>query len=588
MYAFRKPFTAATFSGLHFFGTTLDLKTAFVISQIIGYTLSKYVGIKVCSEATPGRRVWLLVGLILWAEAALLLFAVAPPSLQVVAMFLNGFPLGMVWGLVVWYLEGRRTSELLLAALSCSFIVSSGVVKDVGRWLMVSQGVSEAWMPFTAGLLFLPLFFASVWFLNQLPPPNAADEAARVRRTPMDAGQRRRFIRRFFLGLSLLIVSYLFLTAYRDFRDNYGAELFGELGYHGQGLFSRTELPVAFIVMGAMALLNVIKDNRLGLLGAFGLAIGGLLLTGAATLLLDLEWIGGLAWMILVGLGAYLAYVPFNSMLFDRLMAWTRAGGTAVFTIYLADAAGYTGSVGVQLYKDLAQTNTTRLDFFRAFTYALSLLGATLLAASCWIFTRRSVNNSSPDSPGANVSAKSFCESIVQLFHDHGDAAYLGESVSQTEHALQTAWAAEQAHAEPALIAASLLHDVGHLLHHQPEDCAKAGIDGRHEELGARWLERFFGPEVTQTIRLHVPAKRYLCAVDPNYLGRLSEASLLSLQVQGGPFTEKEAQDFIRDPHAETALALRRFDEAAKIKGLPTPGLEHFLPYVEAVLGKQK
>jgi len=156
MYAFRKPFTAATYEGVHFLGTRVELKTALVISQVLGYALSKYVGIKVCSEARPERRRAMLIFLIAWAEAALLLFAVLPPGGQVVAIFFNGLPLGMIWGLVVWYLEGRRTSEILLAALSCSFIVSSGAVKDVGRLLMAHLHVSEAWMPAATGACFLP------------------------------------------------------------------------------------------------------------------------------------------------------------------------------------------------------------------------------------------------------------------------------------------------------------------------------------------------------------------------------------------------------------------------------------------------
>src|SRR5262249_15429469 len=182
----------------------------------IGYALSKYLGIKVCSEATHGRRAGLLVGLILCAEAALLLFALTPPTVQVVALFLNGLPLGMVWGLVVRYLEGRRTSEFLLAALSCSFIVSSGVVKDVGRFLM-KCGVSEAGRPVAVVLLFLPPFLASVWFLDQLPPPDVADVAARARRQSMNSRQRRDFTWQFLPGLVLLLVVYFFLTAYRDF-----------------------------------------------------------------------------------------------------------------------------------------------------------------------------------------------------------------------------------------------------------------------------------------------------------------------------------------------------------------------------------
>lgn len=383
MYAFRKPFAAASFKDMTWLGSQIDLKTAFVISQILGYTLSKYIGIKLCSEVTRRARAGFLLALIIAAEAALLLFAVLPANLKVLGIFLNGLPLGMIWGLVVLYLEGRRTSELLLAGLSCSFIVSSGVVKDVGRWLMDAHGVSEAWMPFTTGLIFLPLFAVSTWLLNKVPEPTEDDVRARVVREPMDGRKRMSFLRRFLPGIVLLLLAYFFITAYRDYRDNYGVEIFKELGFGGEtAIFTRTEIPVAFGVMLTLAALNLIKNNRRGLIGAYGVIAGGLALMGLSTLLLDAGAIRGDVWMILVGLGAYLAFVPFGSVLFDRLIASTRAVGTAVFAIYLADAIGYTGSIGIQLYKDLAEGQATRLEFFRGLTYFMSVVGVVLVAAS--------------------------------------------------------------------------------------------------------------------------------------------------------------------------------------------------------------
>ncbi len=181
------------------------------------------------------------------------------------------------------------------------------------------------------------------------------------------------------------------------------------------------------------------------------------------------------------------------------------------------------------------------------------------------------------------MSNKDPIDAILELFQERGEAAYLGEPVSQTEHALQTAWCAEQASAGSALIAAALLHDVGHLLHDLPEHCALAGIDDAHEVRGERWLARYFGPEVTEPIRLHVAAKRFLCATDPGYFSLLSEASLRSLKLQGGLFTAEEATQFRQNPYCEAAVALRRFDERAKVPELPTPPLEHFRPYLEAV-----
>jgi phosphonate degradation associated HDIG domain protein len=576
MYAFRKPFTAARFDGEQFLGGEIALKTAFVVSQILGYTASKYIGIKVCPEVRPGRRAAMLVLLILAAEAALVLFAILPRDLKVVAIFCNGLPLGMVWGLVVWYLEGRVTSELLLAGLACSYIVSSGAVKDVGRYLM-AHGVSEAAMPMLTGLLFLPPFLVAVWLLSHLPPPTAADHAARVERTTMDRPRRLAFLRALLFGLVLLFGARLLTTAFRDFRDNYGVELFEALGYHGDpALFTRTEIPVALGVMAALALLNLVRSNRAAVVGAHVLMTAGLALMAVATLLLDTGVLNGLGWMILVGLGSYMAYVPHDSVVFDRIIASTRVAGTAVFAIYLADAIGYTGSVGLPLVKDLYFPGVGRLAFFRAFTYGVSLGGIGILVASGVYFYRR--HRQPPEDAMAGDDPIDF---VLRLFKERGDSAYLGEPVSQTEHALQTAWAAEQAGAGGALVAAALLHDVGHLLHDLPQDCALAGIEA-HEERGARWLSRHFGPEVAEPVRLHVAAKRFLCATDPTYVGRLSEASVRSLRLQGGPFTPEEAARFRTDPHAEAAVVLRRLDEQAKVPGLHTPDLDHFRPCLEA------
>jgi phosphonate degradation associated HDIG domain protein len=175
-------------------------------------------------------------------------------------------------------------------------------------------------------------------------------------------------------------------------------------------------------------------------------------------------------------------------------------------------------------------------------------------------------------------------DEILAVYIDKGSNAYGGERINQLEHALQTALLAEQAGADASLIVASLLHDYGHLIHNVGEDVFKSGIDDRHEILGAEKLSAYFGDAVTMPIRMHVEAKRYLCAIDPQYMKNLSPASTWSLEVQGGPFTATERDEFIQRPFAAEAARLRRWDESAKIYGLQTPNLEHFRPYVEACL----
>jgi gamma-butyrobetaine dioxygenase len=167
-------------------------------------------------------------------------------------------------------------------------------------------------------------------------------------------------------------------------------------------------------------------------------------------------------------------------------------------------------------------------------------------------------------------------DEILDLFATRGAAAYHGEAVCQEEHALQAADLAVREGAPDALIVAALLHDVGHLLDGQDEDLADRGVDGRHEEAGCAWLARHFGPEVTEPIRLHVAAKRYLCAVDPSYLAGLSPASRLSLKLQGCPMTSAEVAEFEGHPSFRDAVRLRHWDDTAKVPGLAVPGPSHY------------
>jgi [1-hydroxy-2-(trimethylamino)ethyl]phosphonate dioxygenase len=178
-------------------------------------------------------------------------------------------------------------------------------------------------------------------------------------------------------------------------------------------------------------------------------------------------------------------------------------------------------------------------------------------------------------------------EEILDLFAKKGAAAYHGEDVSQEEHALQAAELAEREGAPDALVVSALLHDVGHLLDGQDEDLAVRGVDGRHEEAGYAWLSRHFGPEVTEPVRLHVAAKRYLCAVDPSYLDGLSRASRLSLKVQGGPMDAAEVAEFEGNAYYRDAVRLRHWDDTAKVPGLAVPGPSHYRDRLASAAGER-
>lgn len=176
-------------------------------------------------------------------------------------------------------------------------------------------------------------------------------------------------------------------------------------------------------------------------------------------------------------------------------------------------------------------------------------------------------------------------DALFGLFTRQGLRRY-HERVTQLDHALQAATLAEGEGASAALIAAALLHDVGHLLEGD-EDAAANGIDDRHEIHGSAHLATWFGPAVTRPVRLHVDAKRYLCAVEPSYAGSLSEASVRSLALQGGPFSREDAERFLRQPHAAEAVRLRRWDEAAKRVDAPVPPLEYFRAQLERAMAER-
>ena len=172
---------------------------------------------------------------------------------------------------------------------------------------------------------------------------------------------------------------------------------------------------------------------------------------------------------------------------------------------------------------------------------------------------------------------------IAELFAARGDSEYGGEPVTQQEHALQCAYLAEQANASKSQIVSALLHDIGHLLHDLPDDAPQQGVDDRHETSGHNFLREHFDGAVSEPVRLHVAAKRYLCTVDASYYNQLSEPSIVSLKLQGGTMSDAERTEFESSPHWQAAVELRRWDDLAKEVDLATPDLDHYLPMIEAL-----
>ncbi len=388
IYAFRKPFTAGTYADLELWG--IQFKIVLVTAQVAGYALSKFIGIRIISGMTPDRRSVYLFGLVGIAMLSLWGFALTPFPWNAAWMFVNGLPLGMAWGLIFSYLEGRRVTEALAAMLCINFIISSGFVKSIGKWLLGSQGVSEMWMPFIVGLLFLPVLLVCIWVLAHLPPPNSSDIAQRTPRTSMSREDRKALFQRYAPGLILLVATYLVLTIVRDVRDNFAVEIWDELGYKGQAsILTTAEIPIAIFSLLSVGALMFVKDNFRALWLNHALAAMGALLLFGSTFLFQQGMISPVIWMITSGFGLFLPYILFNGVLFDRLMASFRERGNAGFLMYVADSIGYLGSVAVLIWRNFGAGEMSWLGFY----VKLCNLGAGLIlvftAASFWYFLRK-------------------------------------------------------------------------------------------------------------------------------------------------------------------------------------------------------
>lgn len=404
MYSFRKPFAAATFEGELFLG--IDLKVWLILAQTLGYMASKFYGIKVISELKEQGKAWLIIQLVAISWLALLGFALLPAPFNILCFLINGFPLGLIWGIVFHYMEGRKFTELMGSVLAASFVFSSGFVKSVGTWLMQSLAVPENWMPFFTGGLFFPLLVVSVFLINHIPPPSAADIAMRSPRHPMTKTERKQFFKEFRPGIVLLILVYMMLTALRDLRDNFVVEIWQDLSIDvAPELLTQTEIPITLFLLVLMACLVLVKNNRHALFLNHWMILIGFCLAIFATLGLKADLVSPFVWMVTVGTGVYMAYIPFNSLLFDRLIAAFKHTGNVGFLMYLADSFGYLGSSMILVAKqfDLFESQSW-LSFYSTSILVFSSISLVLVASSFGYFRNKLWKQENSHSPSLNLS----------------------------------------------------------------------------------------------------------------------------------------------------------------------------------------
>lgn len=392
MYGFRKPFTVASFEGLSYFG--IDYKVLIIIAQVMGYFISKFLGIKFISELKPEKRIFYLFIFIAVAELALLGFAVIPAPYNILCMFINGIPLGMIWGIVFSYIEGRKTTEIIGLFLCSSFVVSSGFTKSAGKFLMDTFHISEVWMPFSAGLLFIiPLLIFGL-MLEKLPQPTEEDILLKNKRQPLHKSERKKIIQQFLVPMVCITLLYVSLTVLRDFRDNFNREIWDNLHIRfSSSVFTLTEIPIAVMVLMILGFMVKIKNNRKAFAWYHYLLFGGILTVGFSTFLFESTVISPFLWMVLSGFGMYLCYIPFNGMYFDRMIAAFNIKGNVGFLIYLVDSFGYLGSVLILLYKNFGSPQTSWLNFYIRLNYIIVAIVLISSFIALVAFRRKSGKN---------------------------------------------------------------------------------------------------------------------------------------------------------------------------------------------------
>jgi Family of unknown function (DUF5690) len=318
------------------------------------------------------------------------LFAITPVSIGFIWLFLNGLPLGMIWGLVFSFMEGRRNTEMAGAAMSMSFIISSGFVKSVGKYLIQNWGVSDFWMPFYTGLIFMPMLIAGVWMLSKIPPPTADDIDLRTERVPMLKTDRKRFFINFATGIVIVVIIYTILTILRDIRDNFAVEIWSRLGYEGNSqVLATAEIPIGIAIFIIAIFMVLVKNNRT----AFYINLGIILLSGFLLLLTTYFFSIGLLspalWMICFGFSTYLAYVTFHTLLFERWIALFRYKSNIGYLLYVADAFGYLGSVGILFFKNFNTSQMGWLDFIQPMVYGAGIIIVVLSIVAIGYFLRK-------------------------------------------------------------------------------------------------------------------------------------------------------------------------------------------------------
>ena len=379
VYALRKPFTAASFENAEFFD--LDYKVVVTISQILGYVISKFIGIKLISELKAEERFRFILTSVLLAEASLILFGLLSTPFNVAAMFLNGLSLGCMWGVIFSFIEGRRVTDILASLLGVSMVVSSGTAKSVGLYVMNHLHVSEFWMPALIGAVALPLLLLLGWALNRLPKPTQEDIAMKSERETLNGRQRRELFKSYMPFLSMLFVANIAIVVLRDIKEDFLVNII-DVSSYSPWLFAQIDSIVTLIILGIFGLMVFVKDNLKALSVLFVLIMSGMVVMSVVSFGQEQFRLSPVAWLFIQSLCLYITYLTFQTIFFDRFIACFRIRGNVGFFIVTTDFLGYTGTVVVLVLKEFCNPNIDWALFYNQLAGHVGIFCCILFACS--------------------------------------------------------------------------------------------------------------------------------------------------------------------------------------------------------------
>lgn len=364
VYALRKPYTAATFEDVEFFG--MDYKVVVTISQIVGYVISKFVGIKLISELKRENRLRFILVSIVMAELSLILFGQLSAPYNIAAMFLNGLSLGCMWGVIFSFIEGRRMTDILASLLGVSMVISSGAAKSAGLYVMNNLHVSEFWMPALIGAVALPLLALLGYALNRLPQPTQRDIAMKSERATLNGKQRWELFKNFMPFLMMLFVANIAIVVLRDIKEDFLVKII-DVSEYSPWLFAKVDSVVTLIILVTFGLMVFVKNNLKVLSILFGLIITGMIVMSVVSFGQARFQLSPVAWLFVQSLCLYIAYLTFQTIFFDRFIACFKIRGNVGFFILTTDFLGYTGTVLVLVLKEFCNPDIDWGVFYNRF-----------------------------------------------------------------------------------------------------------------------------------------------------------------------------------------------------------------------------